>query len=189
MHYEVADPARGITKFKSYEIRKEMQTWTPSEFFLFQEFVDREIYKDLFHVLYFSGARIGEIRALYKTDIVKNYISVTKSIRHDKDGVTTPKNDYSVRNIPLDSTTEGIVKKYSAMKGQYLFGNEKPLSESSVGRIFRGYQKIAQEKHPDLKQIRIHDLRHTCATLFIQFRQRFVYFFSKSSPFCIQLAI
>ena len=167
MHYEVADSARGITKFKSYEIRKEMQTWTPSEFFLFQEFVDREIYKDLFHVLYFSGARIGEIRALYKTDIVKNYISVTKSIRHDKDGVTTPKNDYSVRNIPLDSTTEGIVKKYSAMKGQYLFGNEKPLSESSVGRIFRGYQKIAQEKHPDLKQIRIHDFRHSHATLLI----------------------
>ena len=167
MHYEVADSARGITKFKSFEIRKEMQTWTPEEFQIFLEHVDREIFRDLFHVLYFTGARIGEIRALYKSDLIDNYISISKSIRHDKDGVTTPKNQYSNRKVSLDSRTIEVLKNYAAMEGTYLFGNIKPLSESSVGRVFRGYIKSTQEKHPELKKIRIHDLRHSHATFLI----------------------
>lgn len=167
LHYEVADSARGITRFRSYEVRKEMQTWTPHEFYLFQEHVDREIYKDLFHTLYFSGARIGEIRALYKDDLVNSTISITKSIRHKKDGVTTPKNSYSIRKVSLDSVTSEILTKYASMKGQFLFGNEKPLSESSVGRVFRHFQKIAQKNHPELKQLRLHDLRHSHATVLI----------------------
>lgn len=167
MHYEVPDSARGITKFKSFEVKEEMQTWNIEEFRIFQEHVDREIFRDLFHVLYFTGARIGEIRALYKNDYSEEYISINKSIRHDKDGVTTPKNKYSVRKISLDSETKSIFEKYSSLKGQYMFGNDRPLSESSVGRIFRGYIKVVQEKHPEFKQLRIHDLRHSHATLLI----------------------
>lgn len=167
MHYEIPDSARGITKFKSFEIKKEMQTWTPSEFSLFLEHVDRELYRDLFHTLYFTGARIGEIRALYKTDLMDNYISINKSIRHDKDGVTTPKNQYSNRKVALDSTTIATIKKYTSMEGLYLFGNEKPLSESSVGRIFRGYISKVQETVPEFRKIRVHDLRHSHATLLI----------------------
>lgn len=167
MHYEVPDTARGVTNFKSFEIKKEMQTWTYDEFKIFLEHVDREIYKDLFHVLYFTGARIGEIRALYKTDFIDNFISISKSIRHDKDGVTTPKNFYSIRKVSLDNETKLILEKYSSIKGIYMFGNEKPLSESGVGRVFRGYIKKVQENYPDFKRLRVHDLRHSHATLLI----------------------
>ena len=167
IHFETSDVARGLTKFKNFDLRKEMQTWDLKEFKLFLSYVDREIYHDLFYILYFSGARIGEIRALYKDDFQSSYLNISKSIRHAKDGVTTPKNQYSVRRINLDSKSIEIVKKYQSLKGQYLLGNDTPLSESSVGRIFRGYIKEVQKDYPDFKQLRIHDLRHSHATLLI----------------------
>ena len=167
LHYEANDAARGITKFKSFEIKEEMQTWTPSEFAFFLKYVDREIYRDLFHTLYYTGARIGEIRALYKSDLIDNYISITKSIRHEIDGITSPKNQYSIRKVTLDSSTLEILNKYSKMKGLFLFGNDKPLSESSIGRIFRGYIKVVQDTDPSFKKLRIHDLRHSHATSLI----------------------
>jgi hypothetical protein len=60
MLYEIPDSARGITKFRSLETRREMQTWPPLEFDFFLEHFDRELYCDLLHILYFTDAILAK---------------------------------------------------------------------------------------------------------------------------------
>ena len=166
-HYETLDYAKIITGFKDHSSKKEFNTWTPNELAYFLKFVNREIYHDLFYILYFTGARLGEIRALYKTDCPSGMISITKSIRRETDGVTTPKNKFSIRKISIDIKTDLIIQKHSSLEGLYLLGNDHPLSQTSVDREFKKFLDLACVENPDFKRMRVHDFRHSHATLLI----------------------
>jgi integrase len=165
--YQISDFAVTISRFSDYSMHVEMETWTPNEFEEFSRHVDRETYKDLFHILYYTGARLGEIRALYKTDFKDKNIHITKSIRNESDGVTTPKNKYSVRFVQLDSITSEIAQKHASIKGKFLLGNDHPLSQSNIDRIFRKYILLTQKDNAQFRRIRVHDLRHSHATFLI----------------------
>jgi len=165
--YQIVDNAASLSNITDYSIPNEMKTWNPTEFQEFQSNLNREIYRDLFHILFFTGARLGEIRALYKTDFRDDKISISKSIRNMKDNVTTPKNRYSVRTVSLDKATIDIVKRYSMQKGRFLLGNESCLSQSNIDRIFKSTIAKVQERNPDFPIIRVHDLRHSHATILI----------------------
>jgi site-specific recombinase XerD len=52
------------------------------------------------------------------------------------------------------------------MEGLYLFWNEEPLSESSVGRVL-GDISVSTRTLPEFKTIRDRDLRHSHATFII----------------------
>jgi integrase len=166
-HYETIDYAKVITGFKDHSTKKEFNTWTPDELKYFLGFVDREVYYDLFYILYFTGARLGEIRALYKSDCPGGTMSITKSIRRETDGVTTPKNKFSVRKISLDTKTDLIIQKHASLEGLYLLGNDHPLSQTSVDREFKKYLDKACNEDPKFKRMRVHDFRHSHATLLI----------------------
>ena len=167
LHYDSQYIADRITKFRSNKVKEETKVWTLEEFNLFISYVDKEIYRDLFTILLNTGARIGEMRALYKSDYKDHYLLINKSLRHAKDGITTPKTPYSNRRIKLDPLTENIILKYTVQKGKYMLGNETPLAESTVGRAFRHYIARIQKNHPDFPTIRLHDLRHSHATILI----------------------
>lgn len=167
IHYEINDVARHIIRFRNNEINEEFSVWDINEFNIFQQYIDKEIYKYFFQTLFYTGARVGELRALYKSDYSNGYIFINKSLRHKIDGITTPKNKYSNRKIKLDSETDKIIKILSNQKGQFMFGNDKPLSESNVGREFRKYIGRVQLDYPEFRRIRVHDLRHSHATVLI----------------------
>lgn len=167
IHFEMTDYARNVTRFSNNDIVEHMSIWTPEEFDLFESYVLRDIYKDYFRVLFMTGVRAGEGRALYKTDLKNKYLSINKSIRHAKDGVTSPKNRYSVRVIALDNKTNEILLRYCSRTGKFMFGNVQPLAESSVGRVFQTAIKQAQIEHPSFCRIRLHDLRHSHASYLI----------------------
>lgn len=171
-----------VSKIKEYkeDVTKiqEMQFFTPQEWKLFESTYDKEdyIYFTFFCVLYYTGMRRGEAMALTPADIDldNNKIRVNKTCSlyiNDNDfTVITPKtkNSNRVIRIPqhLHEILEEYMKRYKKIIGTnrttFLFGVDRPLQANSMRRKFNRTCKQA-----GLSQIRIHDLRHSHASLLI----------------------
>lgn len=165
-YYELKNPMLKVEPLRNLEGKKEMLFWTPEEFRLFAASVSPK-YKTFFNFLYVTGCRKGEALALSTSDI--DYDSRTATINKSltnktKKGayaVTTPKNSASVRTVKLPQWLVEDIKNEAPAKG-YLFGGETPLSTSNIDRAFA--EAIAKA---GIKKIRVHDLRHSCASMLI----------------------
>ncbi|RVU54648.1 tyrosine-type recombinase/integrase [Anaerosphaera multitolerans] len=145
----------------------EIQIWTLEEFNKFIDTVDRPDLHLGFNMLYWSGMRIGELLALNWNDInySTNTIKVTKSYQRieQEDVITEPKTTKSKRDIIM---IKSVIDKIKDFKKQVY----KPEGKD---RIFP-YQRRVFEKAikrysatAELNEIRIHDLRHSHASLLI----------------------
>ena len=84
--------------------------------------------------------------------------------------ITTPKNAASYRKIVIPQNLLKILKKYRAFceqeydfrESDFVFGGKVPLSDQTLRRQFDRYAEKA-----GVKRIRIHDLRHSHASLLI----------------------
>ena len=164
----VAKPRRRTPK-------KKMLIWTQSEFESFISVVDDPTYHALFTMLFYTGQRVGEIFALNNDDIKSGEMMVNKSVmRKTIDGTTykiVPTKAYKNRTIPVSEIVQQEITEYrkylSKLDSKYtnrtfLFGGDTPLSENTVRRAFNKYTEKA-----GIKQIRIHDLRHSFASMII----------------------
>lgn len=142
--------------------------WTPEQFDMFNQNVDNYTLKCMFRVLYYTGMRRGECRALLKTDLDTNnrYLSVTKSTR--RNAVNRLKTASSRRNVALDSDTFEMLLPLLNVEGDYLFGGLESISNSMLQREFvkakEGTNVKLDEPLPD---IRLHDFRHSHASVLI----------------------
>lgn len=147
--------------------------WSYEEYKTFITKVDNIIFYTLFEFLYFTGCRKGEALALTFGDIENNYVSITKTISKEKFNgkrlIMIPKTKKSIRKIQIDSLLKENIKKLQEYyitkydtfsKDFYIFGGIKPLSTTTLERKKNYYCDIAKVKH-----IRIHDFRHSHATL------------------------
>lgn len=122
----------------------------------------------IFRILIYGGLRRGELLALEwsEVDFKNNQITINKNIGVGKDQkvtLITPKNKSSIRTIDMDEETMLCLKKlklrstypivFTNTKGEY-----KRLSDID-DRLKRALKKL------DLNPIRVHDLRHTHASL------------------------
>lgn len=152
---------------KRREQRKEMSFWTREQFEKFISCVDNETYHALFIFMFFTGRRKGEIFALYKTDISHDRIIFDKSVNRRTFGkntweITTTKEDKS-NTIPICKVVQDEIKRYTPPKeGKFYFGGKEPLAPTTVDRYFKKYTDMA-----GLPPIRIHDLRHSFASMLI----------------------
>lgn len=162
-----------VDNFKNNTVKQEMQVWSFEEFKKFINLVDEQIYKALFLTLYFTGCRKGEALALTWNDIDfdSSTLNINKSLtRKSVDtayAITTPKNNSSIRKILIpDILIQAFknIQKYGIGSDQLIFSdnNGYPLAENTITRKFKHYTTLA-----DIKQIRIHDLRHSHASLLI----------------------
>lgn len=146
----------------------EMLYWTKEEFNSFIETIidKRESYL-AFMIMYWTGVRIGELLALTPMDIdlENNVIHINKSYQrlNRKDVITEPKTPRSIRDISIpDFLAEDI--------SDYLDSLYNPYSE---GRIFPFTKHFLENemkrgcKESGVKKIRIHDLRHSHASLLV----------------------
>lgn len=155
--------------FAKPAVKKEMQVWSENEFNTFIEAVDKPIYKALFYTLYYTGCRKGELFALTwkDVDLKKKTISITKSLTrkcNDIYAITTPKNYSSNRTILMPDILVKQLMEYALTvenKG-FLFGGAHPMSEMTLSRAYKAYCAQA-----GIKEIRIHDFRHSHASLLI----------------------
>ena len=139
--------------------KKEFETWTIEEFRRFEDCIDDYVFKTFFHILFWTGMRRGEAIALTWDDYDGESLRVNKSVKDAIDGAKETKTKNSDRRILLDKKTIEMIN--ALPRKNYLFG-DKYLSPSSIARAFdKGI------KESGVKPIRLHDLRHSHATVLI----------------------
>lgn len=155
---------------------KEMQFYTWEEFKQFISVIDDIKWKVLFEVLFFCGLRRGELRGLTwdNIDFYNNELSVVKNVVQEGDSrqyiLTPPKTRTNTITLPLPQKVMDDIhelylrekKQYGFSEKWYVFGDKEPLSAHILRYTKNKYTQLA-----GVKQIRIHDFRHSCASLLI----------------------
>lgn len=145
----------------------EMNIWSIEEFdkFINSEKLINPIAKTGFQILFWTGLRIGELLALTREDIdfEKKTLRVNKSYQRLKgrDVITTPKTPRSNRIIEISDNLVNVLenyfeKLYDLKKKDRIFPCTKHLFEHEIKRI---------AKAENMEAIRLHDLRHSHASL------------------------
>lgn len=165
-----SNPFQHVDNFRNLEHKKEMQIWSEQDFKLFFNEIDDPIFKAYFGCLYLSGCRFGEALALTWGDvnISTNTININKSITRKVIGksfaISTPKNSSSYRTVILPKACIDLMLtiKNNHKDNEFIFYGDKPLAETTIQRRFKEYTMAS-----GVKRIRIHDLRHSHASLLI----------------------
>ena len=174
---DAADPPR-----KKGDGTREMRTWTKEQLKAFLEALKDERLSPLWHTIAMTGMRRGEAIGLRWSDVdlEAGRISVRRAlIPNGRDVVVSePKTAKGRRVIAIDLGTVDVLKAQAARQldeqGEWdeawverglVFTQENggALDPESVSRYWRQSVKKAM-----LPQIRLHDLRHTHATLALQ---------------------
>ncbi|MFR3145672.1 MAG: tyrosine-type recombinase/integrase [Eubacterium callanderi] len=148
----------------------EMEIWTHKEFKCFiSAFEDRPQSRLAFEMLYFTGLRIGELMALTPVDIdlKAKTVSVTKSLQrlNKADVITAPKTPKSLRVISLpDFLCNDLAAYMRKIYGGP--GNNERIFDFNKWFLKRELERGC--KHTGVKKIRLHDLRHSHASLLIE---------------------
>lgn len=157
------DHAKTLERFKKHSLQHtDMNVWTYEELQQFLPNVENEMFKILFHFLFFTGLRIGEALALQRSDLTGDSISVTKTIKSFKQGAKPLKTASSRRKVELDDYTLSLIQGLTKGKGKYIFGGIEPVGQSTVQRAWDKAFETSK-----VKRIRIHDLRHSHASWLI----------------------
>lgn len=148
---------------------EEMQFWTTEEFKKFLAKVsDKPQLRSGFLTLYYTGVRIGELLALEYGDIDFNgcKLTINKSYQRIKgrDVITPPKTPRSNRSISIPEFLRDELKGYT----ERLYGLHKHDRIFPYSKYFFEYQMRQGIKDGEVKQIRLHDLRHSHASLLIE---------------------
>ena len=147
----------------------EMLFWTKDEFAQFIEAMkDRPVSYAIFMTFYYTGIREGELLALSPADIdfEKGTLSVNKTYqrRDGKDVFTTPKTEKSKRVVTIPSVLQECLREY--MSQCYDLRPDDRLFPCSKNFLYREMEHGC--KASGVKRIRIHDLRHSHASLLIE---------------------
>ena len=148
---------------------EEMKFWTLHEFQLFITAMQNDIEGyTAFNTLYNTGMRIGELMALTPADIDTDAhtIAISKSYQrlNGKDLITEPKTPKSNRCISIPIFLENIIVDY--MSKIYGLTADARIFPYNKFRLKRALQRGC--KLSGVKQIRLHDLRHSHASLLIE---------------------
>ena len=163
-----SNPARQAGNMGREE-KKEMLFWTTEEYKKFSEAViDKPVSFYAFEMLYWTGMRLGELLALTYEDIdlEKRIISISKSYQRldGKDVITPPKTPKSNRKITIPPFLAEELKEYCS----HLYGI---MSNERMFRFTKSYMEheiVRGIKETGVKRIRIHDLRHSHASLLVE---------------------
>lgn len=146
----------------------DMHFWTADEFNKFIAYSDNPTYTVMYELLFWTGIRIGECLALtlYDFNFETNTVSISKNFAkvQKQDYILEPKTPKSKRIITIppflcDMIQDHVSKLYDYEAHRRLF----PIYRSTLNRhLDRTCRKSG------VKKIRIHDLRHSHASLLIE---------------------
>lgn len=166
------------------ERKKEMLFWTYEEYNTFIAEEEDIRYKTFFETLYYCGLRKGEANALTWKDI--NFESktitinknLTQKIKGEKYIILPTKTKGSNRTLPITdkllseliNLKEFYIKYNNFSNSWFVFGGISPLTDSSTHlhkaqNVKKANKKLGTDKK--INNIRLHDFRHSCASLLI----------------------
>lgn len=145
----------------------EMRFWTPEEFEAIVPYVKPVAARVGLSALFWTGLRIGELLALTPADIdfVKQTVSVTKSYQRleGEDIIGPPKTKKSRRVVPLPDLLAEELRAYIA--SLYDVGPGDRIFPYTKHYFYE--QKDAACARAGVEPIRLHDLRHSHASMLI----------------------
>ncbi len=181
MDYLPKNPLSNLGNFKDvyFEVPKDkLQYYTPEQFKKYiacarencTTLIDWGYYV-FFSIAYYTGMRKGEINALKWSDIEGNTIHVRRSIAQKlkgEDRETPPKNKSSYRDLQMPLPLIDILKEHKARYQQLegfteefrICGGVRCLRDTSLENKNKQFAEKANLPH-----IRIHDFRHSHASL------------------------
>ena len=184
MDYMTQNNLSKVGNFKDTSIIKsEMDYYTAEEYKLFSSIAKNEAKKGgcvadwdyyvFFSIAFYTGLRKGEIHALKWSDINGNILSVSRSISQKLKGgdrETPPKNKSSIRTLQIPSPLALILaehlNRYKTDKNfteEYrICGGTRSLRDTSIENANIKFAKLA-----GIKKIRIHDFRHSHASVLV----------------------
>lgn len=148
---------------------EEMNFWTKEEFMQFIDSVmDKRQSYMAFVLLYWTGMRLGEVLALTPADIdfEKRTISITKSYQRlgKRDVITPPKTRKSKRIIAIPEFLIADLQDY--LSSLYEVKDTNRLLP--VTKYYLEHEMKRGIKVSGVKKIRVHDLRHSHASLLVE---------------------
>jgi len=160
------------------DIKKEMDFYTLEEFNQFISFAPNLQIKCIYETLYYCGLRRGEARGLQWKDVnwIDKRLSVTKqAVTHGSENstnyeLTKPKTQKSNRILPIAEILFRDLKQLYVEQKQFaefndewfIFGNFIPITFYQMR-----HKNIEIARDANIKRIRLHDFRHSCASLLI----------------------
>ena len=167
-----------MTKFSNaFDIPKEMMYFTYDQWKQFISVETNLQSKVMFEILYYCGLRKSELRGLpwKNIDFVNKTLSVKKQITGRGSSVkefqfSTPKTKSSIRTLPLNklllnnlkTLKNEVSKEYGFNDDYFVIGDAFPVASNTITSRKNRNCKLA-----NVPQIRIHDFRHSCASLLV----------------------
>ena len=147
---------------------EEMDYWTYDEYTAFREGIkDKPLSYICFQVLYWTGMREGELLALTVADInlATKQIDINKTYQrlNGKDITTPPKTKKSKRKVPIPDFLCQELQNF--INTRYMLDPNERLFPAT--KHFLSHEMERGCKKTGIKQIRIHDIRHSHASLLI----------------------
>jgi integrase len=154
------------------EQRREMQILDANEVSLVAEAVPTR-YRALVYLLAYGGLRWGEAAALRRgrMSLSRSRIQVAESVAETSKGLYYgPTKTYQTRSIAIptflkEMLAEHLAKYVEKGRDALVFTTENGMPLRNNNWRSRAWEPALQEA--GLPKVRIHDLRHTCATLLI----------------------
>ena len=146
---------------------RSLSFWTREEWQRFIDTFDRsDPFYALFSALYWTGARRGEILALTLADISRDRITINKTynVIDGKEIIDAPKTPRSIRDVTIPAALYEIL---AAHAGRIYGAQPETRIFSMISRSAAGYQLNKHAELAGVPKIRVHDLRHSHASLLI----------------------
>ena len=127
-----------------------------------------------FNIAFYMGFRKGEIHALNWKDYKDNKLSINKSLTQKLKGrsnvITPPKTHSSYRDVLIPKALLSILKEHydrcakigEFNKSSFICGIDVPLRDTTIDKRKKNYAEEA-----GIKNIRMHDFRHSHASVLI----------------------
>lgn len=145
-----------------------MKFWTVTEFKSFISFISNDELKLAYNILFWTGIRIGELMALTFNDIDlnNNMIDINKTYTkiNGKDIINEPKTPKSKRIISIPTALCSDINNFKTKI--YDLNESDRIFSFSKSMLTRTLKKTCKENN--IPTIRIHDLRHSHASLLIE---------------------
>ncbi len=146
---------------------EEMNIWTQAQYEEFSKTVQKPYFKLAFDILFYTGIRSGELLALTPADILpdkkinicKNYAKIQGQELFLEPKTPKARRCISIPGFLYDSIMEYIPRLYGIEKGDRIFC----FTKSALDKEIKSTAKKA-----GLPQIRVHDLRHSHASLLVE---------------------
>lgn len=146
----------------------EMQFWTRDEFRRFIEYVKKPAARLAFELLFWTGMRSGELLALTLADVdfEKSRISINKTAAQvgGETVINPPKTPRSNRIVSVPRFVLALVRDYADRLVDY----EPQDRLFYFTKHFLKYELDAACAASGVKKIRVHDIRHSHASLLIE---------------------